>query len=87
MMRVLRTEYRFRFFVQNEIQIPSDEGSESMGKSLWEFCEESGREELLQQWDAKKHGVKMPDKMHFGGMMPCRNLCMTSVSQIEKKRC
>ena len=48
------------------IWIPSYMGSESMGKSLREFCAENGRNELLRQWDAEKNGGKTPDDVSSG---------------------
>lgn len=48
------------------IPIPSYVGSESMGKSLREFCTENGRDELLRQWDTEKNGGKTPDDVSRG---------------------
>ena len=37
-----------------------------MGKSLYQFCIEHERDELLRQWDAEKNGGKTPDDVSSG---------------------
>ena len=41
-------------------------GSEKRGKSLQEFCAESGHSELLREWDAEKNGGKTPSDVSMG---------------------
>ena len=63
------------FFIRSGIPIPSYVGSESMGKSLQEFCAESGHSELLREWDAEKNGGKTPSDVSMGSHQKVWWLC------------
>lgn len=55
-------------------------GSEKRGKSLQAFCVETGRGELLREWDAEKNGGKSPSDVSMGSHQKVWWLCPTGHS-------